>query len=39
MLPDLIGSDGVLSTSQQFEICDEAGQLLATLPFADAIKL
>ncbi|WP_157985860.1 DUF6894 family protein [Teichococcus vastitatis] len=39
LLAQQVDSDGVLIRNQQFEICDEAGQLLATVPFADAVKL
>jgi hypothetical protein len=37
MLAERIDSDGTLG-NQQFEICDDAGQLLATVPFGDAIE-
>jgi hypothetical protein len=39
LLAEQTVSVGVLSRSQQFEIRDEDGQLLATMPFADTIEL
>jgi hypothetical protein len=39
MLAEQIDSAGTLNRNQQFEICDEAGKLLATVPFTDTIKL
>jgi hypothetical protein len=39
LLAEQIRRDGVLNSNQQFEICDEAGRLLATVPFASTIKL
>jgi hypothetical protein len=39
LLAEKILSDGVLNTNCQFEICDEAGRLLATVPFASTIKI
>jgi hypothetical protein len=37
LLAEQLASDGTLG-NQQFEICDEAGQILATVPFRDAIE-
>ena len=37
LLADRMEADSALS-DQQFEICDEAGQLLATVPFRDALE-
>lgn len=39
MLTKQIDSDGALRSNQQFEICEEAGYLLATVPFKDAAAL
>ena len=37
VLAEQLASDSTIS-NQQLEICDEAGQLLATVPFRDAIE-